>query len=333
MNASFPTASVTVTAPARLHLGFLDLNGGLGRRFGSIGLAIGGLQTRLTISVAERSERVEIVGPERDRVQRHLDTMQRALGLDAAHRISIDEAIPAHAGLGSGTQLALSVAAALRRLYGLPLDAPGDAARLDRGARSGVGIGLFEHGGLVVDGGHGPMTRTAPIVSRVPFPDQWRVLVVLDRARQGLHGPGEGQAFAALPPMSEQAAAQLCRLALMQGAAGAQRMRSCEFRRRHQPHAAHSRRLFRARCRAATASPARAWAHASSISTAPARMVWGRALGGRPALPSRARRTKPTGWPHLARQDPASEGLDILVSSGLNRGAAITARAAAHAPQ
>ena len=80
MNASFPTASVTVTAPARLHLGFLDLNGGLGRRFGSIGLAIGGLQTRLTISVAERSERVEIVGPERDRVQRHLDTMRRALG-------------------------------------------------------------------------------------------------------------------------------------------------------------------------------------------------------------------------------------------------------------
>ncbi len=26
-------------APARLHLGFLDLNGGLGRRFGSLGLA------------------------------------------------------------------------------------------------------------------------------------------------------------------------------------------------------------------------------------------------------------------------------------------------------
>ena len=48
------------------------------------------------------------------------------------------------------------VAAALRRLHDLPLDAPGDAVRLDRGTRSGVGIGLFEHGGLVVDGGHGP---------------------------------------------------------------------------------------------------------------------------------------------------------------------------------
>ena len=32
--------NVTVTASARLHLGFLDMNGGLGRRFGSLGLAI-----------------------------------------------------------------------------------------------------------------------------------------------------------------------------------------------------------------------------------------------------------------------------------------------------
>ena len=32
--------SVTVEAAARLHLGFLDMNGGLGRRFGGLGLAI-----------------------------------------------------------------------------------------------------------------------------------------------------------------------------------------------------------------------------------------------------------------------------------------------------
>jgi len=34
------SATIRVTAPARLHLGFLDLNGAIGRRFGSIGLAI-----------------------------------------------------------------------------------------------------------------------------------------------------------------------------------------------------------------------------------------------------------------------------------------------------
>jgi beta-RFAP synthase len=205
--------SVSVTAPARLHLGFLDLHGGLGRRFGSIGLAISSPRTRLTIGAATQAE---IVGPERERVQHHLKTMQQSLGLDSAWRIRVEEAIPAHAGLGSGTQLALAVAAAIRRLHDLPLDAPGDVIRLGRGARSGVGAGLFTQGGVVVDGGHGPKTAVAPIVSRIPFPDHWRVLLVLDPARRGLHGTDEGEAFASLPPFPEASAARLCRLVLMQ---------------------------------------------------------------------------------------------------------------------
>jgi predicted sugar kinase len=45
-------ATVTVSAAARLHLGFLDLNGGLGRTFGSIGLAIDGFDTRLVLRSA-----------------------------------------------------------------------------------------------------------------------------------------------------------------------------------------------------------------------------------------------------------------------------------------
>ena len=40
---------VRVTAPARLHLGFLDLAGGLGRRFGSLGLTLGGLETEVSV--------------------------------------------------------------------------------------------------------------------------------------------------------------------------------------------------------------------------------------------------------------------------------------------
>ena len=47
---------VLVTAPARLHLGFLDLHGGLGRRFGSFGLAIEGLATRIGFAHAATSE-------------------------------------------------------------------------------------------------------------------------------------------------------------------------------------------------------------------------------------------------------------------------------------
>jgi beta-RFAP synthase len=104
----------------------------------------------------------------------------------------------------------------LRALHGLAPDTHGDAIRLSRGARSGVGIGLFEQGGLIVDGGHGPASGPAPIVARLPFPEPWRIVLVLDRARQGLHGAAERSAFAALPPFPERAAADICRLVLMQ---------------------------------------------------------------------------------------------------------------------
>jgi predicted sugar kinase len=50
--------SVTVTVPARLHLGFLDLNGGLGRKFGSMGLAINGKHARVTVSRADTMKAV-----------------------------------------------------------------------------------------------------------------------------------------------------------------------------------------------------------------------------------------------------------------------------------
>lgn len=212
MNRSPSPASVTVTVPARLHLGFLDLNGGLGRRFGSIGLAINGLKTSITFNAASQPQ---VTGPESERVRGYLQAMQRALDIENTCHVRIDEVVPAHAGLGSGTQIALAVAAGVRRFHGLPLDVRGDAVRLERGARSGVGIGLFDHGGLVVDGGRGPLTTAAPVVSRMPFPEQWRILVVLDPHRQGVHGPDEREVFSKLAPSSDGQAAHLCRLVLM----------------------------------------------------------------------------------------------------------------------
>jgi beta-RFAP synthase len=208
-----PPTSVTLTTPARLHLGFLDLNGGLGRRFGSIGLAISGLRTQLTIT---RAAQTSVQGADAERVARYLDVMRRRLQLDGGHHVKVNESVPAHAGLGSGTQLALAVACGLRRLYRLADDIQGDMAALQRGARSGIGIGAFGGGGLVVDAGRGAQTALPPIVGRVAFPAHWRVLVLLDPRRQGVHGAAEINAFARLAPMSAGDAAHLCRLALMQ---------------------------------------------------------------------------------------------------------------------
>jgi beta-ribofuranosylaminobenzene 5'-phosphate synthase len=207
-----PPASVTVEVPARLHLGFLDPSGMFGRRFGSIGLAISGFSTRITLRTAAHTR---IDGLDAERAGQHLDTMRRQLAVAEHHHLTVDKVVPPHVGLGSGTQIALAIAAGLRRLHGRPLDVAGDAIALGRGGRSGVGIGLFERGGLVVDGGHGPGSVVAPIVAQLPFPQQWRILVLLDPARQGVYGPDERAAFAALTPLAAQDAARLCGLTLM----------------------------------------------------------------------------------------------------------------------
>jgi len=108
------------------------------------------------------------------------------------------------------------MAAALRALHGDALDVEADALVLDRAARSGLGTGLFLQGGLALDGGRGPLDRPAPIIARLPFPEAWHILLVLDPAAEGVHGPEEAAAFRSLPEFPASLAAHLCRLVLMQ---------------------------------------------------------------------------------------------------------------------
>ncbi len=204
-----------VHAAARLHLGFLDLNGNLGRMFGSIGLSITQPATSLTLS-RNASGSNSSAGPEAERALRHLDAMAAALGLEGGFRLEITSAIPAHAGLGSGTQLALAIGAALRCLAGIAPDTKADALLLQRAARSGIGAALFDRGGLIVDGGQGAGMRVPPVLARLDFPAEWRIVLVLDQTLQGIHGPDEAQAFAALPLFAAAASGEICRLVLMQ---------------------------------------------------------------------------------------------------------------------
>ncbi len=211
-HAAPPPPEIRVTAPARLHFGFIDLHGGLGRRFGSLGLAIDRPAVRLR---ASRSARTEIVGQGSERVSRVLSAMKGRYGIDSAVRIEIEEAIPSHAGLGSGTQMTLAAAAALCALSGRTVPVPELAHRLQRGARSGIGSSVFELGGFVVDGGRGDVDGAPPVICRLPFPEEWRVVLLFDRQLTGLHGEREAAAFRDLPPFPEHQAERLARLVLM----------------------------------------------------------------------------------------------------------------------
>ena len=204
---------IRVEAPARLHLGFLDLHGGLGRRFGGMGVAINEIRTCVE---CERSTGFSAEGPDSDRALKYARRLLNMVGHDGAINIRVHEAIPRHAGLGSGTQMALSVGCAVNDLFDLKLDLRQIAARLGRGARSGIGIGAFEWGGFLVDGGRGSGDSLPSIVARHLFPEHWRIVLLLAQpGHEGLSGKEEHQAFGDLPEFPATEAAHLCRLTLM----------------------------------------------------------------------------------------------------------------------
>jgi beta-RFAP synthase len=206
-----PCNLVSVSTSARLHFGFLDPSGRGERPFGSFGLAIDRPRTRLSL---RRGSEFKVTGVECARAEPYLRSIVASFGLTSPFHLHLDEVIPAHAGLGSGTQLALAIGSAVATLEGLPLDLKEIAAKLDRGKRSGIGIGTFGQGGAVLDGGPGKGTLP-PVLARVPFPRAWRVLLIFDPAETGVHGAEETAAFAALPDFPESETADLTRRVLL----------------------------------------------------------------------------------------------------------------------
>src|SRR5262245_47924934 len=130
--------TVQVTAPSRLHFGLWSLRDGDRRQFGGVGAMIDRPNVELRIS---ESEKFAAEGPSADRAivfARRWADFHR-LNLPRC-RLQIRQAIPEHAGLGSGTQLALAVAAGLSAFIDLPAQSPQELAlSVNRGLRSAVG--------------------------------------------------------------------------------------------------------------------------------------------------------------------------------------------------
>jgi len=204
---------VSVSTTARLHMGFFDLNGGLGRRFGSIGVS---LECPVTEIYAYRAPTFSAQGPGATRALAIAEKIAQALNLQHGMHMQLNHVIPEHAGLGSGTQMSLAIGSLINRLYQLKLGIKDIALLTSRGARSGIGVGTFESGGVVVDGGRGADTEVPPTIARMNFPEHWRILLIFDHANTGVHGEQEVEAFRQLPEFSASIAADMCRHVLMQ---------------------------------------------------------------------------------------------------------------------
>ena len=201
-----------------------------------------------------RSSRFEARGPLAERAVEFARTCAEGWNLgSAACAVEVLAAPASHVGLGSGTQMALAVAAGMHHLFvreieedDLPPPPPHptqeevsptdhewtfdsreaqEFARITgRGRRSCVGVHGFSRGGLIVeagrrlpsDAGGEPVAEFSPMVARVRLPSTWRCVVIVGRDGVGLHGAQEAAEFAGLPPMDTAVSAELSRLALLE---------------------------------------------------------------------------------------------------------------------
>jgi beta-RFAP synthase len=206
--------SVRIDAPARLHFGVLDLRGHRGRRFGGIGAAVPVPCIQLE---ATRAAELSAEGPDAGRALTFARRFLEHHRIRGGAHLHLLRAIPAHAGLGSGTQLGLSVARALAELYGMSAEPTSLARAVDRGRRSAIGTWTFALGGFVLEGGRRPGSdAVAPLITRLPIPSSWRCVIVVPAGSPGLSGDAEVAAFERLPEPSEHEVERVAHLVLMQ---------------------------------------------------------------------------------------------------------------------
>jgi beta-RFAP synthase len=194
-------------------MGLIDLRGDYGRWFGGIGAA---LETPTLLLEARPADQLSAEGEERERLLLYAQRFLQRHGIEAGAWLQVQRAIPAHSGLGSGTQLALATARALAALFDRPFDAPALAEATGRAQRSGIGTWVFEQGGFLLEGGRRvPGDGPAPLLLRRPMPTEWRCVVAIPDVPRGLSGPAEQQAFLSLPPPPAELVGRISHLILM----------------------------------------------------------------------------------------------------------------------
>jgi beta-ribofuranosylaminobenzene 5'-phosphate synthase len=188
--------AVEIKTSARLHLGFYNyLTDNIA--YGSIGVAIDKPLIRI---IVRRSNGLKVKNYTDTNVWDIIDNVVEKLGIDN-FELEIYSMIPRHVGLGSTTQLTLSIAYALNILYGLGYTVEELAVKTGRGFVSGIGLWVFKLGGLIIDSGRiissGKLkpprnTNELPqLITRISVPRNWRFIVLIPKNIKGLHGRRE----------------------------------------------------------------------------------------------------------------------------------------------
>ena len=227
------SVTVTVTSPSRLHFTLIDLNGELGRVDAGIGVALNEPSLKIRVSRIDsesETENPDEVLPILKRIRERIEPE-----LKYYYKVEILRALPHHVGLGSRTQLSLSVAKAISVLEHRDFTTYELAKLVGRGGTSGIGTAAFDHGGFILDGGHlfrrgggrgagvkhsflpssASEVPPPPVLFQHPLPEDWFFVLAIPRVKRGAHGSEEIEIFRRNCPIRATEVEKLCRLILM----------------------------------------------------------------------------------------------------------------------
>ena len=215
-----PSRKVTVVSPSRLHFGLLSYGNPDGRQFGGIGMMLDepGLEISFSLDAATDLEssglkHVSPVGALADRVKLNATSwFCNRHGGSRVHSgklsVQVIRSPRLHNGLGTGTQIALAVAAGMELIYTdedweTIQQRPGSLAKsVDRLGRSSVGTWGFLQGGLIWDGGRTSPDSLGKLERRTCVPEEWRIVLAIATG-EGISGDAEKLALASMPPIPE----------------------------------------------------------------------------------------------------------------------------------
>jgi len=222
---------VRVITPSRLHIGLLDMNGSGGRVDGGSGITLEDPGFIFEISEADTFSLTSQEPEVAYKVQPILEKLNmNGLSIPPVH-IHIQQSIPFHFGLGSGTQAALGIAAGIGAMIGANFSTDALIALSGRGGTSGIGTRAFFMGGLLVDAGHrfGPGRKkdsfapsasssgagAAPLVGRYNIPKDWNFVLAIPDGLAEIHDQLEYDMFQRYCPVPQHEVQALSHILLM----------------------------------------------------------------------------------------------------------------------
>ncbi len=180
--------ALQIQANSRLHLGFLNLNSSKQYSYGGIGVSIDKYPTITSISYSHKFSS-NLSKTLNNQILRFLKDNNLSTGI----KIECTKNPTKHIGLGSGTQLKLSIEELVSKYYGIDED----INIFNRTYRSGIGINSYRRGGFIIDSPKKDLYNSHMIFKN-SFPASWKVILLFDSKKRGLHGKTEKSFFSSL---------------------------------------------------------------------------------------------------------------------------------------